>query len=69
MIPDSVVMGAGWFFIWSMCIGLCITGLMIVWDKVANRIDRIWIRGAQTYDLKRIKSLIDWELEVRGELK
>ena len=67
MIPDSVVIGAGWFFIWSMCIGLCFTGLMIVWDKVANRIDRIWIRGESSLRLKNLVRSINDELEIRGD--
>ena len=65
MIPDSVVMAAGWFFIWSLGIGLMLGVLIIIWDKVSNRIDRMWIRGESTSRLKRIVENINDELETR----
>ena len=69
MIPNSVVMAAGWFFIWALGIGFIACMLAIAWDKVANRIDRMWIRGESTSRLKRIVVNINDELSSRGELK
>ena len=65
MIPDSVVMAAGWLFIWSLGIGFTLGVLILIWDKVANRIDRMWIRGESTARLEALVRNINSELETR----
>lgn len=67
MIPDSVVMAAGWLFIWSLGIGFTLGVLIVIWDKVSNRIDRMRLRGESTARLKTIVRNIDEELKSRGD--
>ena len=69
MIPNSVVMAAGWIFIGALGSGFVAGTLVIIWDTVSNRIDRMWIRGESTSRLKRIVANINDELFSRGELK
>ena len=69
MIPEKIIIWCGWIFIWALGIGFIACLLAIAWDKVANRIDRMWIRGESTSRLKRIVANINDELSSRGELK
>lgn len=67
MIPDKIVMAAGWLFIWSLGIGFTLSVLILIWDKAANRLDRLWLRGENTARLKTIVRNINEELKSRGD--